>query len=29
LSYPGPKLVWTEAEQQLDALPQQHPRADA
>ncbi len=22
LSYPGPKLVWTEAEQQLDALPE-------
>jgi hypothetical protein len=21
LSYPGPKLVWTEAEQQLDAMP--------
>ena len=29
LSYPGPKLVWTEAEQQLDALPEQAPGADA
>ena len=28
LSYPGPKLVWTEAEQQLDALPEPAPGAD-
>jgi hypothetical protein len=29
LSYPGPKLVWTEAEQQLDALPVAAPADDA
>jgi Gluconate 2-dehydrogenase subunit 3 len=29
LSYPGPKLVWTEAEQQLDALPVPAPADDA
>ena len=28
LSYPGPKLVWTEAEQQLDALPEPAPGSD-
>jgi gluconate 2-dehydrogenase gamma chain len=29
LSYPGPKLVWTEAEQQVDALPKPAARDDA
>jgi gluconate 2-dehydrogenase gamma chain len=29
LSYPGPKLVWTEAEQQLDAPPGPAPSDDA
>jgi hypothetical protein len=28
LSYPGPKLVWTEAEQRLDALPGPAPSDD-
>jgi Gluconate 2-dehydrogenase subunit 3 len=28
LSYPGPKLVWTEAEQQLDVLPEPAASAD-